>query len=123
MAAGTMRTTMTTEVLTAYGRYPLAWDYAESVDEVYPPFTVEIADGASDSSLLSGGGAGISTIHSLFLVSTVAITVKLGAAGSNVAFALAAKAPLRLTGTSLTALSVSNASGSTALITCILGGT
>ena len=123
MAAGTIRTTMTTEVLTAYGRYTLPWDYAESVDEVYPPFTIEVADGASDTSLLSSGAPGIATVQSLFIVSTVAVTLKLGVAGSNVAFALAAKAPLRLAGTSLTALSVSNASGSTALVTCILGGT
>ncbi len=105
------------------GSWTAPVDYAESVDELYPPFTIEVADGASDVSLLTSGAAGLTTIQTLYIVSTEAITLKLGVAGSNVAFALAAKAPLRLCGTSLTALSVSNASGNTARVTCLLGGT
>ncbi len=123
MAAGTVRTTMTTTVLSPYGQMAMPVEYSEAVDEVYPPFTIEVADGASDTSLLSAGAAGLTTIQSLFILSTEAITLKLGVAGSNVAFALAAKAPLRLCGTSLTAASVSNASGSTALVTVMMGGT
>jgi len=123
MAAGSVRTTIQTIIQTPYAQYPLIVEYAESVDEVYAPFSIEVPDGASDTSLLTAGAAAITTIQTLFLVSSVDITVKLGAAGSNVAFALAAKAPLRLPGTSLTAASVSNASGSTALLTCVIGGT
>ena len=123
MAAGTVSGDLALSVTTSYGSYPFPITYAQSVDEVYPPFTFEVADGATDTSLLTAAAAALTTVQVLQIVSTVAVTLKLGAAGSNVAFALAAKAPLTLMGTSLTALSISNASGSTAMVTLMIAGT
>lgn len=65
---------------------------------------------------------GVSTITALYLKSDQAISVKLGASGSNVAFALAAYCPLTLIGTSLSAVYLSNASGYTASIDYVVAG-
>lgn len=123
MAAGTMRADCALITQTPYGSYPFPVEFVQSVDEVYPPFTFEVADSTTDASLLTTAAAALTTVQALMIVSNVAITLKLGVAGSNVAFALAAKAPLLLMGTSLTALSITNASGGTAIVTMAVGGT
>jgi hypothetical protein len=123
MAAGMMRAHVRMSAQSPYGVYTLPVDYAASMDELIPPVTIEVADGTTDQALIILGAAGLTTIQGLMIVSTVAITVKLGAAGANVALALAANAPLVLMGTSLTAVSISNASGEVALVTYSVGGT
>lgn len=123
MAAGTMRTHILTSVQSQHGVYTLPADFAAAMDEVFPPVSIEVADGVTDQSLIALGTGGLTTIHGLMIVSTVAISVKLGAAGSNVAIALAANAPLVLMGTSLTAVSLTNASGETAVVTYAVSGT
>ena len=123
MAAGIMRTQIRAAVQTQHGSYPLPIDYAAAMDEVFPPVTIEVADGVADQSLIALGAGGLTTIQGLALVSTVAISVKLGAAGSNVAIALAANAPVVLMGIALAAVSVSNSSGETALVTWMCAGT
>jgi len=123
MPAGTMRARTTVSLTTPYGTYSLPVDFAASMDEIVPPVTIEVANGVTDQALIILGTSGIETIQALAIVADVAISVKLGVAGSNVAFALAAGAQLVLMGTSLTAVSVSNASGGVALITYAAAGT
>ena len=123
MAAGIMRVRGTASLQTAHGVYPLPFDFAASMDEVFPPATIEVADATTDQALIVLGTGGLTTIQGLVIVSNVAISVKLGAAGSNVAVALAAHAPLVLMGISLTAVSLSNAAGETASVTYCVAGT
>lgn len=118
-----MRAHIIAAVQTQHGVYPLPIDYAAAMDEVFPPVTIEVADGVTDQSLIALGAAGLTTIQGLMIVSTVAISFKLGAAGSNVAIALAANAPVVLMGIGLSAVSVSNSSGETALVTWMCAGT
>lgn len=123
MAAGMMRAHIMAAVQTQYGTYPLPVDYAAAMDEVFPPVTIEVADGVTDQSLIAFGTGGLTTIQGLMIVSTVAISVKLGTAGSNVAIPLAANAPMVLMGITLAAVAVSNSSGETALVTWMCAGT
>lgn len=120
MAAGLVTTRLTTELRLPGATMPYVLEYSEACDELVGATVLEIANGVTDESLLPSG---LTTIQTLLVVSTVAITVKLGVAGSNVAFALAARAPLRLCGTSLTAASISNNSGEIALVTRVIAGT
>jgi hypothetical protein len=123
MAAGTVRTRLTSSLVTARATFQLPLDFAQSCDEVAGPLVIEVADATTDQSLIVLGAAGLTTIQALVVVSDAAISLKLGTAGSNVAFALAANAPFLLMGTSLTAVAVSNASGGVALVTYLVGGT
>ena len=124
MPAGTVRAQVKVSLSTPYGTSVLPVDFAASADEAIPPVTVEVANAVTDQSLIVIGAAGgIETIQAIAIVADVAISVKLGVAGSNVAFPLAAGAPFVLMGTSLTAVSISNNSGGVALVTYACAGT
>lgn len=80
----------------------------------------QVATGQTDQALTAPG---IVTFSGVYLLADQDISIKLGATGSNVAFTLSAGYPLTLLGTSLTTISLSNASGSTANVTYALVGT
>lgn len=123
MAAGQMRVRGMVSLQSGQGTFSVPFDYAAAMDELFPPVSIEVVDGATDQALIVLGTGGLTIIQGLFLTSSVAVSVKLGAAGSNVAIALAANAPLLLMGCSLTAVSITNASGETAIITYTCSGT
>jgi len=99
------------------------YDRALGVTEGFPSYTVQLADGVTDQSIAAlTAGSGITTVTTLLLMTDQNITVKIGTVGSNQAFALNANGVLVLHGTSITALALSNASGSTANVTIGVGG-
>lgn len=122
--AGTFRNKVDVSLMMA-GKKPdaLCFDRGTSVDEGVS-YTFELPDGTTDQSfIVLGAAGGIETVTCLALVADQAISLKLGVAGSNVAFTMTANEPVILQGISLTAASVSNASGSTANVQVLLAGT
>ena len=88
--------------------------YDESLVQNY-----EIATGVTDEAISIGG---VATIDVLFLESDQAITLNINSStGTDIT--VDANKPLLITGTSITALYVSNSSGSTANIRYVLLGT
>ena len=111
--------------LAMLGKFPdlLRSDRGVNVDEG-ASYTFELPDSTTDQSLIVIGVAGgIETVTCLAIMADQVISLKLGAAGSNVAFTLTANVPVVLPGISLSAVSVSNSSGSTANVQCFLAGT
>jgi hypothetical protein len=123
MAAGIMRARGSVSTITFGLGLGSQFDYAAAMDELFPQATIELADGVTDQALIVLGTGGLTTLHGLYLLSTEAISVKLGTTGGNLAFTLAANAPLLLMGINLTLVSLSNASGATAMVTYSAGGT
>lgn len=101
---------------------PFAAQYAQSVTKWTGKRHMTLATAITDQSLIDIGTGGLTTINAFMIMSDQAISVKFGAAGANVAVALVANAPLCLAGLSLTALSLSNASGNTAQVDYALAG-
>lgn len=101
---------------------PLEVSAAEAVTNWVGPFSIEIATGVSEQSLIVIGTQGMTTITDFFITADQNISVTYGAAGSNVPVPLNAGGVHVLGKTSLTAISVSNASGSTAKVTYAAGG-
>jgi hypothetical protein len=95
---------------------------AESVTNWVGPFTIQIATGASEQSVIVIGTQGLTTITDIMITSDTAISVTYGAAASNVPVPLGANKVHLVTGTSLTALSITNASGVTATVTYLVAG-
>jgi hypothetical protein len=122
MAAGFMRARGSVTTMTPGLGIGSPFDYAQAMDELFPQATMELADGVTDQALIVLGTGGVITIQGLALSSTEAISVKLGSTGGNLAFTLAAGAPLVLMGISLTLVSLSNASGAMAVVTYTCGG-
>lgn len=121
---GTFRT-MADVALAMAGKSPdtLRIDRGTSVAEGFS-YTFELPDSTTDQSFIAIGSAGgIETVACLALIADQAISLKLGVAGSNVAFTMTANEPVILQGVSLTAASVSNASGSTANVRVLIAGT
>lgn len=75
--------------------------------------TVQIGTGLTDQTIMP---AWMTTVTGLELWSDQDISLKLGATGSNVAFTVSANMPVSMLGVSLSAVTVSNSSGSTANI-------
>jgi hypothetical protein len=101
---------------------PLPILHQLSVTEWFGPHTVQVADGVSEQSLTALGTGGLTTITVLEITSDRNISITYGAAGSNAPVNLDANGVHAMSGTSLTALAVSNSSGATALVTYSLGG-
>lgn len=95
---------------------------AEAVTNWVGPLTVEIATGVSEQSIVVIGTQGLTTITDILITSDQAISVTYGVAGNNVPVPLAANKFHLITGTSLTALSITNASGNTASVTYHVAG-
>lgn len=95
---------------------------AESVTNWVGPFTIQIATGVSEQSVIVIGTQGLTTITDVMITSDTNISVTYGAAGSNVPVPLGANKCHLITGTSLTALSITNASGDTATVTYLVAG-
>ena len=104
------------------GAEPFEVEFAASATKWSGARHMTLPDAVTDQSLIDIGGGGVTTVNAFALVADQAISVKLGAAGSNVALALAAGAPLCMAGLSLTSLSLSNASGLTAQVDYVVAG-
>lgn len=101
---------------------PLSVLCAESVTNWVGPFSINISTGVSEQSVVVIGTQGLTTITDLIITSDTDISVTYGAAASNVPVALGANKVHLITGTSLTALSITNNSGITAKVTYMLAG-
>ena len=101
---------------------PLSVLHQLSQTEWFGPHTVQVADGVSEQSLTALGTGGITTVTALFITSDRNIAITYGAAASNVPVDLNANGFHAKSGTSLTAIAVSNSSGATALVTYMLAG-
>lgn len=111
--------------LNMMGKSPdrLSFDRGRSVDEGIS-YTFELPDSTTDQSfIVIGAAGGIETVTGLAIVADQVISLKLGVAGSNVAFTMTPNEPVILQGVSLTAASVSNSSGSAANVQVMISGT
>ena len=93
-----------------------------SQTEWFGPHTVQVADGVSEQSLPALGTGGMTTVTALFITSDTNISITYGASASNAPVPLNANGVHEMSGTSLTAIAVSNSSGATALVTYFLAG-
>lgn len=101
---------------------PLKIEHALSQTMWTGPMTVQVADSTTEESIIALGTQGLTTITALMITSDQDISVTYGAAGTNVPVALSANGVHLMSNTSLTALSITNASGSTANVTyCVAG--
>ena len=114
-----------TATLRLAGKTPdhLTYDRSLAIDEG-TVHHFELPTGTTDQSLIVIGAAGgIETVTAIAVSADQTISVTLGAAGSNVAFQVSANNPMIVMGTSVTAVSFDNSSGSTANVTVMVGGT
>ena len=81
----------------------------------------ELADGTTDQAIPISTTTGVTTIQAFYIYSDQTISLRQIAA--DTAWTVTANRPLIVTGTSMTALLVSNASGSTANIKLAVFGT
>lgn len=95
---------------------------AEAVTAWVGPTTVQVATGVSEQSVVVIGTQGLTTITDILITADQAISVTYGVAANNVPVALGANKFHLITGTSLTALSISNSSGNTANVTYFVAG-
>jgi len=99
-----------------------ALDYQAAVTEYFGPHSVQVATSTSEESLTALGTGGLTTVTFLQVSSNQDISITLGTANVNVPVSLVAGGILVLAGTSLTAISISNSSGSTANVRYLVGG-
>ena len=97
-------------------RTPIDLDLTRAATEL-AVYEISLPDNTSDEalSIISATG-GIVTVSDLIVMSDQDISVRLGTSGSNQNFAVGADGLLVLMDTSLTRVSLSNASGSTATV-------
>lgn len=120
--AGVVRTKAQMSVQGAVGLGSFPYDRALGVTKWFGPHNIEIADGVSEQSIVALLTQGLTTITHLAITSDQNISVTFGAAGSNTPTPLNAFGLHLMTGTSLTAVSLSNASGFTAKVTLAVAG-
>ena len=101
---------------------PLRVSHNIAQTEWVGPFTTQVTTGTTEQSLLALGTQGLTTITALFLTSDQNISVTYGTAASNAPVDLNANGVHCMSGTSLTAVAISNSSGNTALITYFICG-
>lgn len=101
---------------------PMRVAHAMSHTRWVGPITITVATGTTEQAVITIGTQGLTTITALWITSDVNISVTYGAAASNAPVALNAGAVHCMSGTSLTALSFTNNSGSLATITYVIAG-
>jgi hypothetical protein len=93
------------------------------VDEWVGPFATEVTTGTTEEAIIPIGTQGLTTVTACLFTSSHAVSITYGVAANNVPIDLAAGGVHLLSGCALTAISISNASGSTATCTYFLAGT
>lgn len=101
---------------------PLRVVHSIAQTEWVGPFTTEVATAITEQSILALGTQGLTTITALLITSNQNVSVTYGAAASNAPVNLDANGVHCMSGTSITALAISNSSGVTALITYFIAG-
>ena len=101
---------------------PMRIAHAVSQTRWVGPITITVVTGTTEQAIIALGTQGLTTITALWITSDVNISVTYGAAASNVAVPLNAGAVHCMSGTSLTALSFTNNSGSLATISYMIAG-
>ena len=101
---------------------PFAVEHAMSQTLGVGPFTVQVATGVSEQSIIALGTHGLTTITALMITADQDISVTYGVAANNVPIVLNKNAVHLISGTSLTALSISNSSGVTANCVYMIAG-
>jgi hypothetical protein len=97
-------------------------EYQASITKWFGPHSLTVADGVSEQAIVPLGTGGLTTITFVQITSDVAVSVTYGTANVNVPVSLAAGGMHTLAGTSLTAIAISNGSGSTANVRYLAGG-
>lgn len=105
-----------------FGTYPLEVVHSLSQTEWFGPYTVQVADAVTEQSLTALGTGGLTTVTALLITSDVNISLTYGTAANNEPIPLNANGFHLMSGTSLTAIAVSNSSGSTANVTYFVAG-
>ena len=93
-----------------------------SQTEWFGPHTVQVANGVSEQNLTAFGTGGITTVTAFLITADRNISITYGAAATNVPVDLNANGLHAMSGTSLTAIAVSNSSGAIALVTYMIAG-
>lgn len=101
---------------------PFPLDHALAVTEWMPPYNVQIPTATTEESVVALLTQGLTTLTFVCITADQDISVTYGTAGSNVPVSLTAHGVHLLSGTSLTALAISNASGVTANVTIFVAG-
>lgn len=101
---------------------PLAVAQSLSQTEWVGPFTTQVADAVTEQSIIALGTQGLTTITALLITSDRNVSITYGAAGSNAPVNLDANGFHCMSGTSLTAVAVSNSSGAVALVNYFIAG-
>lgn len=101
---------------------PLAVLHQLSQTEWVGPFATQVADGAAEQAIIALGTQGLTTVTAVLITSDRNISITYGAAASNVPVNLDANGFHAMSGTSLTAIAISNSSGAAALVTYMLAG-
>lgn len=86
------------------------------------PITITVVTATNEQSVITLGTQGLTTITALWITSDIDISVTYGTAALNVPVPLNAGAVHCMSGTSLTALSITNNSGSLATVTYMIAG-
>lgn len=106
-----------------YGKIgPLSVIHSITQTEWVGPFTARVVTGTVEESILAIGTQGLTTITALIITSDQNISITYGTAASNAPVDLNANGVHCMSGTSITALAISNSSGNTALITYFIAG-
>lgn len=122
--AGVVKTEASMLIQSRYGTIGLPpITFQANCDEWSGPFTVEVPDSTTEQAVAVIDTQGLTTITALLITSNVNVSVTYGTAANNEPVALNAGGVHLMSGTSITALAFSNASGSTAAITYHLAGT
>lgn len=97
--------------------------HEQNVDEWVGPFAAEVSTGTTEETIIAIGTQGLTTITACLFTSNVAVGITYGVAANNVAIDLAAGGVHLISGCALTAISITNASGSLATVHYLLAGT
>lgn len=101
---------------------PLRVQHSIAQTEWVGPFNTQVVTATTEQSLLALGTQGLTTVTALLITSDQNISITYGTASVNVPVDLNANGVHCMSGTSLTAIAVTNNSGNTALITYFIAG-
>ncbi len=101
---------------------PLALLHSLPATEWVGPLNTQVATGVTEQALVVFGTQGITTVTAYLITTDQNISITYGAAASNVAIPLNANGFHAKSGTSLTEITITNASGSTANLVYLIAG-
>jgi hypothetical protein len=101
---------------------PMPITHELNITEWVGPFTTTVPTSTTEEAIVAIGTQGLTTVTACLFTATHAVSITYGVAANNVPIDLAAGGVHLLSGCSLTAISISNSSGSSASVTYFLAG-